>query len=117
LAEQIDLGRISAAIGTFAIVPPRFKASLLFEYDDVLIANSSQTAHDAMTIAALSERSLAVVSFGGDQEGAVSPACLTALMKSLPASAFEDCACNKNDEKSEVFMDYRAEELRRSRRE
>jgi DNA-binding transcriptional LysR family regulator len=71
LAEQIDLGRIDAAIGTFAVVPPRFKASLLFEYDDVLITNAAQTAKDAMTIAALSERSLAVVSFGGDQEGAV----------------------------------------------
>jgi DNA-binding transcriptional LysR family regulator len=70
LAEQIDLGRIDAAIGTFAVVPPRFKTSLLFEYDDVLITNSSQTTK-AMTIAALSKRSLAVVSFGGDQDGAV----------------------------------------------
>ena len=102
---------------------PRALRRVYFLNTMTLIANSSQTAHDAMTIAALSERSLAVVSFGGDQEGAVSPACLTALMKSLPASAnaiasaFEDCACNKNNEKSEVFMDYRAEELRRSRRE
>jgi hypothetical protein len=36
LAEQIDLGRIDAAIGTFQAAPSRFKSGLLFEYDDVL---------------------------------------------------------------------------------
>ena len=38
LAEQIDLGRIDAAIGIFRGSAIRFKSSLLFEYDDVLIA-------------------------------------------------------------------------------
>jgi DNA-binding transcriptional LysR family regulator len=41
LAEQIDLGRIDAAIGTFSAVPSRFKSGLLFEYDDVLITHAS----------------------------------------------------------------------------
>ncbi|WP_235885507.1 LysR family transcriptional regulator [Bradyrhizobium niftali] len=37
LAEQIDLGRIDVAIGVFSVPPSRFRTSLLFEYDDVLI--------------------------------------------------------------------------------
>ena len=70
LAEQIDLGRIDAAIGTFSAAPQRFKSNLLFEYDDVLIANSSRK-FDAMTTEQLSLLSIVVVSFGGEQEGAV----------------------------------------------
>lgn len=70
LAEQIDLGRIDAAIGTFSGVPQRFKSNLLFEYDDVLIACASRT-FDAMTIDQLSRLSIVVVSFGGEQEGAI----------------------------------------------
>jgi len=70
LAEQIDLGRIDAAIGTFSAVPQRFKSSLLFEYDDVLIA-SSPGKFDTMTTEQLSRLSIVVVSFGGEQEGAV----------------------------------------------
>src|SRR6267142_1189154 len=42
LAEQIDLGRIDAVIGTFRAVPSRFKSDFLFEYDDVLITHASQ---------------------------------------------------------------------------
>jgi DNA-binding transcriptional LysR family regulator len=70
LAEQIDLGRIDAAIGTFSAAPQRFKSDLLFEYDDVLIANATQK-FDAMTIEQLCRLSIVVVSFGGEQEGAV----------------------------------------------
>jgi DNA-binding transcriptional LysR family regulator len=68
LAEQIDLGRIDAAIGTFSGAPQRFNSNLLFEYDDVLIAGR---AVDAMTIEQLSRLSIVVVSFGGEQEGAI----------------------------------------------
>jgi DNA-binding transcriptional LysR family regulator len=70
LAEQIDLGRIDAAIGTFSAAPQRFKSNLLFEYDDVLIANAAQK-FDAMTTEQLCRLSIVVVSFGGEQEGAV----------------------------------------------
>ncbi|MBR1124610.1 LysR family transcriptional regulator [Bradyrhizobium lablabi] len=70
LAEQIDLGRIDAAIGTFSPAPQRFKSSLLFEYDDVLIAPASRSL-GTMTIEKLSRLSIVVVSFGGEQEGAV----------------------------------------------
>jgi DNA-binding transcriptional LysR family regulator len=70
LAEQIDLGRIDAAIGTFSDAPQRFRSNLLFEYDDVLIANASCKL-GAMTIEQLSGLSIVVVSFGGEQEGAI----------------------------------------------
>jgi DNA-binding transcriptional LysR family regulator len=70
LAEQIDLGRIDAAIGTFSAAPQRFKSSLLFEYDDVLMTSAAQM-HGKITTEALSRLSIVVVSFGGEQEGAV----------------------------------------------
>ena len=70
LAEQIDLGRIDAAIGTFSPAPQRFKSNLLFEYDDVLIAPAARRL-GGMTIEQLSRLSIVVVSFGGEQEGAV----------------------------------------------
>jgi DNA-binding transcriptional LysR family regulator len=41
LGEQLDLGRIDLAIGTFSALPDRFRAQALFEYDDVLIASSA----------------------------------------------------------------------------
>jgi DNA-binding transcriptional LysR family regulator len=70
LAEQIDLGRIDAAIGTFQATPSRFKSGFLFEYDDVLITHASQRL-GAITAEMLSEIPIIVVSFGGEQEGAV----------------------------------------------
>jgi DNA-binding transcriptional LysR family regulator len=70
LAEQIDLGRIDAAIGTFQAAPPRFKSGFLFEYDDVLITDASQHL-GAVTTETLAEIPIIVVSFGGEQEGAV----------------------------------------------
>lgn len=69
LAEQLDLGRIDAAIGTFSIVPSRFNSSFLFEYDDVLITNSSQEL-GPITTSVLAQLPIIVVSFGGEQEGA-----------------------------------------------
>jgi DNA-binding transcriptional LysR family regulator len=53
LAEQIDLGRIDAALGTFQ-APSRFKSGFLFEYDDVLITHASQRL-GAVTAEMLSE--------------------------------------------------------------
>lgn len=70
LAEQIDLGRIDAAIGIFSAPPQRFRSTLLFEYDDVLIASAKRKLGtlDAATLATLP---IVVVSFGGEREGAV----------------------------------------------
>jgi DNA-binding transcriptional LysR family regulator len=70
LAEQIDLGRIDAALGTFSAVPSRFKSGFLFEYDDVLVAHSSDHL-GPVTTKTLSALPIVVVSFGGEQEGAV----------------------------------------------
>ena len=70
LAEQIDLGRIDAAIGTFSAVPQRFKSDLLFEYDDVLIAHRDRSI-GPVTVESLAALSIVVVSFGGDQDGAI----------------------------------------------
>ena len=70
LAEQIDLGRIDAAIGIFSTPPQRFRSSLLFEYDDVLIASAKRKL-GTLDTAKLATLPLVVVSFGGDQEGAI----------------------------------------------
>jgi DNA-binding transcriptional LysR family regulator len=70
LAEQIDLGRIDVAIGTFQAAPSRFKSGFLFEYDDVLITHESQRL-GPVTTETLSEIPIIVVSFGGEQEGAI----------------------------------------------
>lgn len=70
LAEQIDLGRIDAAIGSFQAVPSRFKSGFLFEYDDVLVTHVSHRL-GKVTTKKLSELPIIVVSFGGELEGAV----------------------------------------------
>ena len=70
LAEQLDLGRIDAALGTFSSIPERFRSTLLFEYDDVLITAPSENLHNLST-KQLSQLSILVVSFGGEQEGAI----------------------------------------------
>src|SRR5262249_10631142 len=58
------------AIGTFSGVPQRFLSSLLFEYDDVLITTSQRKLGE-ISLEKLSTLSLAVVSLGGAQEGAI----------------------------------------------
>ena len=70
LIEQIDLGQIDAAIGTFSEVPARFKSSSLFAYDDVLITNSSRRL-GKLSLEKLSSLSIAVVSLHGEHEGIV----------------------------------------------
>ena len=70
LAEQIDLGRIDVAIGVFSSPPERFRSSLLFEYDDVLVAGSKRKL-GKLDKARLARLPLVVVSFGGEQEGAI----------------------------------------------
>jgi DNA-binding transcriptional LysR family regulator len=70
LAEQIDLGRIDVAIGVFSLPPNRFRTSLLFEYDDVLIVSKKRKL-GRLDKAMLARLPLVVVSFGGEQEGAI----------------------------------------------
>jgi len=70
LAEQIDLGRIDVAIGVFSSPPSRFRSALLFEYDDVLIVGA-KTRLGRVDKATLEKLPLVVVSFGGEQEGAI----------------------------------------------
>jgi len=70
LAEQIDLGRIDVAIGIFSAPPDRFRSSLLFEYDDVLIVGNKRKL-GKLDKAKLAQLPLVVVSFGGEQEGAI----------------------------------------------
>jgi DNA-binding transcriptional LysR family regulator len=70
LAEQIDLGRIDAAIGVFSEMPSRFRSRSLFEYDDVLIANSSRQL-GKLSLEKLSDLSIAVVSLHNEHEGLV----------------------------------------------
>jgi DNA-binding transcriptional LysR family regulator len=70
LIEQIDLGQIDAAIGTFSNVPSRFRASPLFAYDEVLIANSSRKL-GKLSPEMLSRLSIAVVSLHGEHDGTV----------------------------------------------
>jgi DNA-binding transcriptional LysR family regulator len=70
LAEQIDLGRVDVAIGVFSARPDRFRSSLLFEYDDVLIAAAGHKLRK-LDKATLSTLQLVVISFGSEQEGAI----------------------------------------------
>ncbi len=70
LAEQIDLGRIDVALGVFSSPPRRFKTALMFEYDDVLIVGAKKGL-GRIDKAKLEQLPLVVVSFGGEQEGAV----------------------------------------------
>ncbi|PTR34073.1 LysR family transcriptional regulator [Luteibacter sp. OK325] len=70
LAEQLDLGRIDVAVGTFSTAASRFHSDRLFDYDDVLITRAPRT-RTVMTMEDFSNLSLMVVSLGGDHEGAV----------------------------------------------
>jgi DNA-binding transcriptional LysR family regulator len=67
LAEQIDLGRVDAAIGIFSDIPPRFKSNALFCYDDVLITSSSSDI-GYLTLEKLSDLTIATVCLQGEDE-------------------------------------------------
>ena len=66
LAEQIDLGHVDAAIGTFSHIAPRFRSRSLFACDDVLIAGSSRHL-GRLSVESLSELSIAAISLHGQQ--------------------------------------------------
>ena len=72
LAEQIDLGRIDLAIGSFATVPERFDSHVLFHDEDVLITSRRRSHGKAgITLSDLSKMPFMVVSLGGPEEGAL----------------------------------------------
>jgi DNA-binding transcriptional LysR family regulator len=70
LTEQINLGQIDAAIGTFSETPARFRSSALFEYDDVLIANSSRKLGN-LSLEQLSGFPIAFISLHSERDGIV----------------------------------------------
>jgi DNA-binding transcriptional LysR family regulator len=67
LAEQIDLGQVDAAIGSFSNVPSRFRKSPLFSYNEVLIADSSLKL-GKLTLEMLSTLSIAAVNLHGEHD-------------------------------------------------
>ncbi|GGC88857.1 LysR substrate-binding domain-containing protein [Undibacterium terreum] len=73
LAEQIDLRRIDLAIGTFSSIPERLHSQLLMQQDEVLICSAGHPlAAEEITIGDVANYPLAVVSLGGEEDGAVS---------------------------------------------
>ncbi len=70
LPEQIDLGHIDAAIGTFSQIAARFRSKSLFSCDDVLIANSSRPL-GKLSREALSSLSIAAVCLHGEHDDIV----------------------------------------------
>lgn len=70
IAEQVDLGLIDLAIGTFAETPARFQSCSLFAYDDVLISGSPRISR-RISLEELSHLSIATVSLRGEHEGVV----------------------------------------------
>jgi DNA-binding transcriptional LysR family regulator len=73
LAEQIDLGRIDIAIGTFRSIPERFRSNTLMLQDEVLLVwKDHPVARRELLLEDLVNYPIAVVSLGGPQDGAVS---------------------------------------------
>jgi DNA-binding transcriptional LysR family regulator len=70
LAEQIDLGRIDVALGSFSTSAARFQSARLFRYDDILITQPGSRL-TAVTLETLEQMTLCIVSFSAGQEGAV----------------------------------------------
>jgi DNA-binding transcriptional LysR family regulator len=70
LTEQIYLGKIDAAIGTFSNVPERLRSRSLFAYDDLLITSSSRRL-GKLSADTLSRLTLAAVSLQNEYDGLV----------------------------------------------
>ncbi|MCU7648310.1 LysR family transcriptional regulator [Pseudomonas piscis] len=73
LAEQIDVGRIDLAIGMFAELPRRVHSACLWEQRDVLLMCPGHPLLDLpqVTLPALADCPLVILSVGGQEEGAV----------------------------------------------
>jgi DNA-binding transcriptional LysR family regulator len=73
LAEQIDLGRIDIAIGIFRSIPERLRSTVLMHQDEVLLVwNKHPLAEREVMLRDIATFSIAVVSLGGQQDGAIS---------------------------------------------
>jgi DNA-binding transcriptional LysR family regulator len=73
LAEQIDLGRIDVAIGTFRSVPERLRTKPVLLQDEVLVCSGEHPiGNKTVQLEDLVKYPLAVVSLGGEGEGALS---------------------------------------------
>ena len=70
LMEQIDLGKIDAAIGTFTHVPEGLRSLTLFAYDDLLITSSAKQI-GKLSADTLSRLPLAAVSLQNEYDGLV----------------------------------------------
>eukprot|EP01032_Pedospumella_encystans_P027727 gene27727-31323_t len=72
LAEQIDLGRIDLAIGTFSQVPARLNArTLLSQGEVILMRKGHPAAKRKLAVRDLAKYALVTTSLGGQEEGAV----------------------------------------------
>lgn len=72
LAEQIDLGRIDLAIGTFSQVPARLNArTLLSQGEVILMRKGHPAARRKLAVRDLAKYALVTTSLGGQEEGAV----------------------------------------------
>jgi DNA-binding transcriptional LysR family regulator len=70
LMEQIYLGKVDAAIGTFTHVPEELRSLTLFEHDDLLITSSAKQIRK-LSADTLSRLPLAAVSLQNDCDGLV----------------------------------------------
>ena len=71
LAEQIDLGRIDLALGSFATVPERLRSNVLFYDEDALVTDRQPPLRAAIGVSDLASMRLVVVTLGGQEEGAL----------------------------------------------
>lgn len=72
LAEQIDLGRIDLAVGTFAQIPPRLNSrELMSQGEAILMRKGHPAARRRPTLKDLTKYPLVTLSVGGEEEGAV----------------------------------------------
>jgi DNA-binding transcriptional LysR family regulator len=71
LAEQIDLGRIDVAIGSFAAIPERLRSNVLFHDEDALATDRQRPRKAAIGVSDLANVPLLVVTLGGQEEGAL----------------------------------------------
>lgn len=73
LAEQIDLGRIDIAVGTYRAIPERLRSTALMSQHDVLVVPGNHPlASRKVEARDLADFPIVVVSLGGQEDGAVS---------------------------------------------
>jgi DNA-binding transcriptional LysR family regulator len=80
LMEQIYLGKIDAAIGTFSHVPERLRSHTLFAYDDLLITSSARRL-GKLSADTLAELTLAAVSLQNEYDGLVDGSAQRELLR------------------------------------